>query len=200
MGFFGKALMGGVKGIGKLTLGGGGRRMVTGAAIGSIYGGATSEANTPTGIFRDMIGGAAIGIGAGALTARSLWMKSRPASLRGLFNSPVAKGVKGAARLGMGAGKIGLRAGFGAIKFTARHPYAALGIAGAGYGMYALGNSGPGQSGMNEKEMAAIARMHGGPSTGFDIGMGTSRRQNSRQMFMESTFGLTQGLHASRHR
>ena len=190
MGFFTSALAG----VGKLTLGGGGRRMVTGAAIGGIYGAATSQNNSSTGIFRDAMRGATAGLGIGAMTTRA-------------FGSSVFGVAKGLARrspqiakAGWGAGLRGAEIGAGVANFAVKHPYASLGIGAVGAGMYGLASSGPGGGGTTAEEMGAIASSSGVSSTGFDPGMGSSFRQNSRAMFMDSTNGLVQGMHRGRHR
>jgi hypothetical protein len=231
MGFFGTLLKAGGM-AGKATLGGGARRVFTGAAIGGVVGGVTSENRTGTGVFSDVLRGATFGAGAGALTTglfrkgmvgaakgftgvRGLpkhikqamphlsWrerMSVYRQNLGGMFGrvpgSPMVRGSIGAGKLGIGAGKMAYRAG----RWALRHPWGAAGLAGAGIGMAALAGSGAGASGLTEESMSAIATAHGYPSTGFAPGMGSTTRQDSRAMFMDSTFGLVQGMHAGRHR
>lgn len=173
-------------------LGGGGRRILTGATAGALYGGLASDANTPTARFGDVLGGALIGAGIGGLTTRMTG--------RGVWGLAKNLPYGLAAKTGLRVARTGLNLGVGMARFAYRHPRTALLLGGGVAGAYAAWPGGAGESGMGEAEMAAIAQRHGGPSTGFNIGRGAGRRQSDRQMFMESTFGLTQGLHQSRHR
>ena len=83
MGKAGAAWRGGVEGVsrgieavGGPVFGFMGRNLAApaaGAAIGGIYGGATSDSMTATGTFKDVISGAAAGLGIGLLGSRAVW-------------------------------------------------------------------------------------------------------------------------------
>lgn len=220
VGIFGKSVLG----TGRAVIGNPVARMGAGAAIGGAYGGLASDSNTSTGRLRDATVGAAAGLGiasipsAVSMSARlhrtakgygaarsvgggileSISFGNYAAGTTGTFRNigTAAMGIgRTGANIGIGLGKGALSTG----KFAYQHPYAALGIAAGGYGMYSLSQSG-GDSGMTAGDMAAVAERTGISSTGFQPGMGNERNQISRQMFTESTFGLTQGLHRSRHR
>jgi hypothetical protein len=184
-------------------------------AAGATMGGAIGLGTTKA--FRSLVKG-----GAKATLGSVHAVRAARAARRGgagLFSSAgqgISKGIgssltSNAFSASVGAGKLGGRAllagGSGALRtaeFALNRPRtaAALAIAGGGgiAGAYALANSGPGGSGMNERELGTVAAMSGGPSTGFAPGMGASHRQQSRAMFMDSTFGLVQGLSRGRHR
>jgi len=68
MGFFTSA----ITGIGKVAFGGGIRRIGTGAVVGGIIGGATTDARTGTGKVEAIARGALWGAGVGALTTRTV--------------------------------------------------------------------------------------------------------------------------------
>lgn len=98
------------------------------------------------------------------------------------------------------AGWSGLKLGYNTMNWSLRNPGSAIALGAGAYGMYSLANSGPQGSNLSKKDMEALAIQNGIPSTGFDYGMGASVSQDSRAMFMNSTMGLTQGLHKNRHR
>lgn len=86
-----------------------------------------------------------------------------------------------------------------------------LSLAAGAFAMASDAFGGPEESQMNEEEMAAYARAQRSPSTGFAPGMGATRNafvfnqfQNgpgaTREAFIQSTDGLTLGLHRGRHR
>jgi len=109
--------------------------------------------------------------------------------------------AQGVGKFAYGAGKAGYHGAGGMAQWAMRKPSHAIGLAGVGAGLYGASAAvGTGESGMDAAEASAIMQQHGGPSTGFAPGMGAMKRQSDRSMFMESTFGLTQGLHRGRHR
>jgi hypothetical protein len=182
--------------LGKFLFGGSVRRIAAGATIGGVVGGIRNEDNSSTGMFRSIASGALAGAGIGALTSKTS------------LNIAKAAGRKiGTKQFGLSAynvvKKMG-RGGFSATKkvgrFAWNHPYAATALAGAGIGAYSFMSSGYSGSGMNANTMSQIAQQSGISSSGFEPGMGANTQQGERQMFMDSTFGLTQGLHKSRHR
>lgn len=67
------------------------------------------------------------------------------------------------------------------------------GLAGAGLAYSAFGDNG------RVGPMAEIASNQDISSTGYGAGEGAYTQQDSRQMFMDSTSGLVQGLHRGRH-
>lgn len=174
--------------IGKFALGGPVRQVMTGALIGGVAGGLSSDKSSPTQRFGDIIGGAAIGA-AGMGLAFGIG--------RRLTNLEKAKGLGklawGGAKMGARAlpyvGGVGLRVG----AFALNNPRSALLLGGAGLGLSSLAMSGASSSGSNE-ELAARAREQGS-STGFIPGMGGDFRA-----LQNSTNGLVQGMHAGRHR
>lgn len=172
----------GVRGL----LGGGGRRMVTGAVAGGLYGGLSSDKNTDTGVFRQAMFGAAMGLGVGALTTKTV--------MKGAWGATKFAGKKTPGLL-MNTAKLGIKAG----RFGLRNPKTALLLGGAGYGAYALAGSGGGSFSGSVGDMSTIAQMNNISSTGFNPGMGTNTRQAANQNWMASTVGLTQGLHRGRH-
>ena len=107
-------------------------------------------------------------------------------------------------KTGLNVGKLSLGATATAAKFSIDHPYAALGIAGAG--AYAiLGDkspySSPSLDGVNMNvssgsEMEAYSNLNTGVSPTGSLTPGISVRN---QMMMDSTNGLTQALHRRRH-
>ena len=109
------------------------------------------------------------------------------------------RGGWGAGKAGFGLGVTVGKAGMGSATFALNNPYATLGLAGAGLGLYGLANSGPGQSDLSVDQMSALVSNNGYSSTGFAPGMGTGYRQESRAMFMDSAAGLVQGLNRRRH-
>ena len=63
--------MGIVGGLLKATMGGGGRRMMTGGIVGGIYGAASAEGNDVNAPLRGAVLGFGAGMGLGALTTRT---------------------------------------------------------------------------------------------------------------------------------
>jgi hypothetical protein len=181
--------------LGKFLFGGGVRRVAAGATIGGVVGGIRNEDRSSTGMFKSIAGGALLGAGVGSLTTRTSLNIAKAAGKRIATRSTAQLGyraIKGLGRQGLSAtGKVG--------RFAWNHPYAATGIAAGGIGAYAWMSSGHSGSGMNTDTMSRIAQQSGVSSSGFEPGMGVNTQQQERQMFVESTFGLTQGLHRSRH-
>ena len=203
----------------KAMLGGGGRRMMTGAIAGGLYGGLSSDSNTATGTFRDVMGGALVGLGIGAATTRTA-MSLAGAGIKGAMRLPhTMRAAKAARGLGAGPfealsfghyaathssgfknfteglrglGNVGLsigKAGTRMAKFAIKNPKTSLALAGGTVGLTALAMSGPGESSMSAEAMNTYAASLGTPSTGV-VG----------PMFENSTQGLVQGLHRGRHR
>jgi hypothetical protein len=189
-------------------------RTLLGGTVGGIAGLATADSNTATGMFQNMLTGAALGAGIGfgvghvgtmargLIRAPQTIRAARAARAMGAgplealsFGRQAARGsslLKNVTEAGRGAlgtasavGRAGLRTAGTVAPFVARHPLASLGIAGAGMGMYGL---------------ASVAERAGVPSSGFIPGMGATRNQIADMMFMDSTQGLVQGLHQGRHR
>lgn len=166
-------------------------RPMAGGLAGGIYGAATTDKFSPTQRFRDVAKGAMAGVAIGMA----------PTALRLL--GPTA--ARGAVNLGLGMGKAGLslaapvaKTGFGLAEFAISNPRLAVGMAaGLAVGGYALFGGGP--SGGVEGH-AALAQQTGISSTGYDLGMGGTGRQDPQNMFTNSANGLVQGLHRGRHR
>jgi hypothetical protein len=159
----------------------------------------------------------AIGLGiVGAAAA----FRAVPLALRdkilGKMMGTAARGVHAVGTVGWEAGKFGAKqawrkgpatAGMAgrAGLFAVRHPYATLGVAGAGayaaLGPAATPYSSPSLSGVEmglniNQEVAAAEAMNTGIAPMGGITPGAVIRN---QRLMESTVGLTQGLHKSRH-
>ena len=181
--------------LGKFLFGGSVRRIGAGATIGGIVGGIRNEDNSSTGMFRSIASGALAGAGIGALTTRTSLDVAKAAGKRIASQGTAEwsyRAAKGIGRHGFSAaGKVG--------RFAWNHPYATTALAGAGIGTVAFVGSGVDNSRMSTNSMSKIAQQSGISSSGFEPGMGASARQEERQMFMDSTFGLTQGLHRGRH-
>lgn len=183
-------LFGLAKGVAKLGFGGGFRRMGTGLLAGGLYGGLSSDNQSANGVFGDIARGAALGLGIGTMTT--------------------GFGLRSAAKLGFGGARMGVKgAMFGTVaagkaslnvaQFALNNPRTAMGIGLAGAGMYGLATSGPNSTSISSAETAQLAEQGKFSSTGFSPGMGSSRNQESRAAFLNSTIGLTQGLHRGRH-
>jgi hypothetical protein len=127
------------------------------------------------------------------------WRATKFAARRGLW--PAAKGGTPMVTRAMGsAADLALRAG----QFAIRHPYMTLGAIGAG--AYLATDTSPYESPslsgvrmnsrFNEEQLAAEALNESGVASMGGIVSGAAIRN---QRLMESTYGLTQGLHRSRH-
>jgi hypothetical protein len=208
-------------------------RMLTGAAVGGIYAGVTSDSASPTSVFGDVLGGAMIGAGIGALTTRTAFRglgRAVGIQRKELAGFPLHQQIQGAAwqvgRRMWGIGKavmgkesagrgivtsaVGAGAR-GAINLVANHPRAVgigLGAVAIGH-MASAGPAGPGMrvalggaemAGLVDQERGGLAQLANVPSTGYAPGMGAARQQQANAMFINSTMGLTQGLHRARHR
>lgn len=159
-------------------------RPLTGATIGAGYGLYSSEGYNNTAKWRDAMEGAAVGAVAGSMLSKT--------ALRGVANIAEV-GFRAIPSVGIGLGKLGYKLG----ETAWNHPYAALGIAGAGYGLTKAYQASRREGDVNVNSNLAVQR--GVSSAGFDPGMGTETSQDSRQMFMDSAEGLTFGLHRGRH-
>jgi hypothetical protein len=131
----------------------------------------------------------------------------------GVVGKAAFYGVKGAWSVANEAGAPAMHAAFAlgtpavkaatvgaaqATRFGFAHPEVAMGIGAAGLGVYALSQTGAGQRDMNEDEMAQLARMTGS-STGFAPGEASYHFDPRRMAFIDSTYGLSLGLHRGRH-
>ena len=103
-------------------------------------------------------------------------------------------------KVGFKGAKIGFKGLKGATAFSLRNPTMAAAIGLGAYGTYQLSKTGPGGTNYEPENLGRLAQQSDVSSTGFDPGMGASRYQESRAMFMDSTAGLVQGLHKGRHR
>lgn len=92
-------------------------------------------------------------------------------------------------------------AGIGAAKavsFGLRHPEMAMGMGVAGLGVAAAVSMGAEDRDMTDEEMEILARQTG-PSTGFSPGHASYAYDPNRMAFIDSTYGLSLGLHKGRH-
>lgn len=219
-----------------------------GGVAGGIHGGVTSENQSSTGVFRDVIAGAAGGVGIGLLGSKAFWKGMKGAG-RGLGNAVlrpygkqlnravmepsvgISKGymgelteglVKGtvrrsdfalnatwrraisaspaskagaayrayaqpAGRMALNTAKTvgGVAAGAGV--FAMQHPVLSLALGGGTYG--ALSLAGAARTTVTPEDQERRLMEAGTPSTSME----------SRQRLENSTMGLVQGLHRSRH-
>lgn len=184
------SMFGLAKGLGSLALGGGIRRLGTGMAVGGVAGALSSDSNTPTGKFYDAMQGAALGGIIGGLTTKT--------ALNAMFRNPWQR-TKGLAKLGYGTASTGLKLGAAAGGFAIRHPGITTLAAGTALAGGALMTSGPSGGSSSPEALAIMAAKNNSSSTGFALGMAANPRQAAKEMFMESAFGLVQGLHRGRH-
>lgn len=92
---------------------------------------------------------------------------------------------------------IGKRLAEGAMmeaSYVLKHPHMAIIEAGALYGAYKLSQTGPQSRSTTKEEDAQLAVDYDLPSTGFNLGEGSTRAA-----LINSTDGLVQGLHRGRH-
>ncbi len=180
--------------ISTVFLGGGGRRIMTGAIIGGAVGAARSENESSTGKFKDIMTGALAGAGVGSLTTGT----AMRAAVAGAKSFPYLKAGKMA---GVGALKtagFGITSALGVVDFAVRRPLAAMAIGAAGVGLYANARGGPGSTYPTTEAARAYAVQQGRSSTDYTY---DPNRRRTRDLSLEqSTTGLVQGLHASRHR
>jgi hypothetical protein len=174
-------------------------RILGGGVIGGAIGGIASGSNTGTGWATDVARGAAIGAGIGLASfaipsvpagklAKAKWLASG--------GKRAGKVALGTGLLGVSIAGVGLKTGIGVGRFALRHPaFTIAGLGGGGLAMYGLARSGPQNANRSVDEMARMAEYQGNPSTGFSPGEGSTRAA-----FEQSTEGLVQGLHRSRHR
>ena len=94
--------------------------------------------------------------------------------------------------------KAGIVAGGGIATWALRNPEMALLAGVGGLGMYANIKMGAQERSMSKQETLALAERTG-TSTGFEVGTGSMARDPNRMAFIDSTVGLTQGLHRGRH-
>lgn len=165
-------------------------RVFAAGAAGAIYGGMTSGEGGGAGTIRDAMMGAGVGLGLGLMTTKPL--------LRGAYS--IGKGaVKAAPGVAMTAARAGLSIGDKALGFIGKHPMGALALGLGAYGGYKLMTSR--LIGGTDADTTAFAKHMGTSSIGGDLGMGGYSHQDyGRDMFMQSTQGLVQGMHRGRHR
>ncbi len=168
---------------------------LTGAIVGGAYGGLSTDEYSNNQIFRNTLMGAVIGGGIGGLATGpgrrllgelGMGIAGKAKNMiispnAGSFGQRLKQG--GIARMGTSLVSAGGRIG----SFAMNHPYLTTGIAGASYGM-AANIAG----GMTGGTISPTERDE------YLSSIGTS--SPSRQMLQDSTYGLTQGLHRSRHK
>ena len=187
-------------------------RMITGTIAGGIFGGVTNNDNTNTGKFNDILRGAFIGGGIAA-SGNLLWSGVKAgagaASRAGYWGTTkaLAKGAWGVTKNTAKLSYLGTKTSLKAANWALEHPKTVIGGIGAGYGMYALSQSGSGvqHNDLSVNGMAQLAMQNNISSTGFNIGEGASINQAQNSMFENrinlenSTYGLVQGMHRGRH-
>lgn len=188
----------------KFTVGGVGNRALVGGFIGGIYGAASSDRQDPTNFLSDIatgaVGGAFIGGASRAITPawskgggfRGPMMSKQMGQIANQFNPFNKKGA-----LTKGGPKA-----MQAAEFAMEYPVAALGIVGVGALMLGQTSS-PDSSNFNDSTLAnnAVPMSTSGimsssiaPTGGITGGMAI--RHHS---MLNSTYGLVQGMHGSRH-
>ncbi|RKZ06470.1 hypothetical protein DRQ25_13830 [Candidatus Fermentibacteria bacterium] len=135
----------------------------------------------------------------GGTRAGGLWGATKFAARKGVW--PAAKGARGPA---WDMAKMATKGAFNVGLFAVRHPYLTMGTIGTG--AYLATDTSPYDSpslsganlktNFNEEQIAARALNESGIAPMGGITSGASIRN---QRLMESTYGLTQGLHRSRH-
>ena len=96
-------------------------------------------------------------------------------------------------------GIAGAGFGIGLNRLIGKQPSYIIAPAIMGASVYGMNNVMSHPYDQGAEVMAEIARQTGVSSTGFDVGQGTDTQQSSRQRWIASTAGLTQGLHRNRH-
>lgn len=190
LGMLGRAAVGIGEGVGRSALaagklgargalGGGIRRMVTGGVIGGMYGAATSDSVTGTGVFQSAMSGALLGLGIGAATTsafwKSAWAAGKPAGI-------------GAAKIGAWAGWKGAK---GIANFALNHPTLTGVVGTVGLGGYLMFGENEGRQGVRATVATAGVNM-------AEPYISTSTGENAR-ILRSSTDGLVQGLNSGRH-
>ena len=188
---------------------GGAQRLAIGAAGGAIYGGATSDFNTPEGMAGDVVKGALLGGALGAATTGAVWrgvtgMSASRAAARSAGNkargnwfpafrgytAEAGRGLARNVRAGAGVAGVGYKVGRGALRLglgaAERFPRLVGGTAVVGGG-YALLTSG----------MADPARQMAYDQASPHMQAATPQRDAVN--FRNSAAGVVQGLHSSRH-
>ena len=193
-----------------LGLGGGlaaGQRVLFGAGVGAVYGGAFSDMSTPEGMAGDIVKNALIGGAAGLATTGGFWHAAtgfsfQRAGMRTAANKAMGKwlpGVRGYTKeaenpLKRGAGvagtgaKVGYRVGKDLLstagEFAMTFPRLTGGavVMGGAAGMMAMGAADPVRQQAADRVMPYMS----GPSP-------------EEERLRSSTAGVVQGLHSSRH-
>jgi len=128
-------------------------------------------------------------------------VKSR--GMAGNLTRKAASAGKAGLNVGKGLGKFGLDtlSIFGGAarsvgEAALRNPTLALGGVATAAAMYGIATSG---NSARDFDPSNALMASGVSSAGFDIGNSTNNRQQAREMFNASTFGLVQGMHQGRH-
>jgi len=174
MNFLSRAALKGAISFGKAVVGGAPSRMIAGGIIGGAYAAATSDNYDSTNYITNILKGAGTGAAIGGLS-RAITPK-----LSGGFAKPwlASKSpFKTIGRIGK-TGRFGAKTALGALNFGLRHPYMTVGAIGGGMALSATGSQ-------------PVYLSNSGPQYG--------QQSNYNQRLMQSTQGLTFGLHAGRH-
>lgn len=179
-------------------------RIGGGMVLGGAIGGIASDSNTGTGVAADVAKGALLGGAVGtvgaAIGARGL--AKEVAAIRGTGGSRSAwdltkaagKGLLGVAKGADNLAGAAIPKVANTLKWINKNPGKTGALALGATAAVALAGSG-GNVNRSGRQMAEVAEMEGRSSTGFEVGQGADR-----YAFQESTSGLVQGLHQSRHR
>lgn len=162
--------------------------MAMSSAVGAVAGAGLSQSNNETGRVKDAIGGAILGgIGGAAFLTKTGLKATAGTAFSAAF---------GTAKAGLRAAPTVGQAGVGAAGFALRNPKATIAMGLGAGAAYSLATSGPGTT---SQDKSFTLMKTGASSTGYSPGMGSSIKQEARQMFMDSANGLVQGMHAGRH-
>ncbi len=200
--------------LGKLAVGGTMGRMALGGAIGGIYGAATNPYNDPEMGLGRIARLATLGALAGGSTR--LFSPAVKFGANGMTSSGMPLGMRALGSLGKsapGMTKAGISSGATLAGMAVNNPLTTLGIVGGAYALNQTNKtpydseiadsvvnqpvteySHPNNSQSSEEEM--LGRMNNGISPMGGMMGGTQIRN---QRLMQSTMGLTQGLHRGRH-
>ena len=127
--------------------------------------------------------------------------KTAELGIRGVWGAGKAiasPAMRTAFAVGEPALKAGISTGATLAGVALRHPESTLLAATAGLGIAGAMSLGAETSDLSNEEAAYLARATG-PSTGFTPGMSSMAYDPSRMAFVDSTHGLTLGLHRGRH-
>jgi hypothetical protein len=188
----------GAKGIGKMAIGGAGSRMLLGGVVGGAYQALTSDKRDINQKMTDIFKGVAIGAAVGGIS-RAITPALTSSGVKVPLLKPLSTG-KGLLNLGKNTG----RAALNIADLGLKHPLLVAGGVATGVGLSIANSGGPhqyssilkGQTNIQLNSEPEIGEVNTGisPMGGMTSGTGIRNRQ-----LMESSYGIVQGSHHSRH-